>query len=207
MSTVAEYFKAELRCSIPKIAFPDDLHNTLKQKVSMKSFITIMFSLLATTLLIYACSTSRNNAGQQVKNYSPVSKDLYDTIVYYDSLLFNAFNNQDIDKLKIFFSEDLEFYHDLGGVTNYKQNIEAFKKTFESDRKIRRELVPGSLEVYPIKDFGAVETGIHRFYVTEKGEKEKLSSEAKFAHVWQKKGTDWKITRIISYAHQEYLKD
>jgi hypothetical protein len=62
------------------------------------------------------------------------------------------------------------------------------------------------LEVYPIKDFGAVETGVHRFYATEKGQQEQLSSEAKFVQVWQLKSGVWKITRIISYGHEEFLK-
>jgi muconolactone delta-isomerase len=84
--------------------------------------------------------------------------------------------------------------------------MEAFKRTFESDRRVRRELVESSLEVYPIKEYGAVETGIHRFYATEKGQVERLSSEAKFVQVWQKENGKWKITRIISYGHQEYLK-
>jgi hypothetical protein len=108
-----------------------------------------------------------------------------------------------LDVLKTLFSEDLEFYHDLGGVTNYTQNLEAFKKTFEGERRVRRELIPGSLEVYPIKDYGAVQVGMHRFYGTEKGQKEQLGSEAKFVHVWHKKNGAWKLTRILSYAHQE----
>jgi len=29
--------------------------------------------------------------------------------------------------LKTLFTDDLEFYHDLGGLTNYTQNMEAFK--------------------------------------------------------------------------------
>ena len=118
--------------------------------------------------------------------------------------MFDAFNKRDIIALQSFLSEELEFYHDLGGVTNYNQNIEAFKKTFANDRKLRRELV--SMEVNPIKDFGAVQTGVHRFYVTEKGQKEKLSSEAKFVNLWQNKNSVWKITRIISYGHRENLE-
>jgi hypothetical protein len=121
-------------------------------------------------------------------------------------MFFNAFNTKQHDKLEAFLSDSLEFYHDLGGVTNYTQNMDAFKKSFESERKLRRELVRGSLEVYPIMGYGAVETGIHRFYATEKGEQEKLSSQAKFVQVWQKKNGMWKITRIISYGHQEFLK-
>ena len=172
----------------------------------MKMFQAITFLILTTTILTSACSPSKNNLGAQVKDYSPISKNLYDSIAYLDSVFFNAFNTRDLDKLKALLSENLEFYHDLGGVTNYNQNVDAFKKTFESDRGVRRKLVEGTLEVYPIKDYGAVETGIHRFYATEKGQQEKLSSEAKFVQVWQKKDGAWKITRIISYGHQEYLK-
>jgi hypothetical protein len=169
----------------------------------MKIFKAITFFMLALTLLVSACSTSKTN---QTAHYSPVSKDLYDTIAYLDSLFFNAFNTRDPDKLKTLLSDNLEFYHDLGGVTNYGQNIDAFKKTFESERRVRRELVKGTLEIYPIKDYGAVETGTHRFYATEKGQEEKLSSEARFVQVWQKKDGVWKITRIISYGHQEFLQ-
>ncbi len=172
----------------------------------MKIFTRIIFFMVVITLLTSACSTSKINKSNRFNNYSPVSKDLYDTIAYLDSVFFNAFNTRNIDKLKTLIAENLEFYHDLGGVTNYNQNIDAFKKTFESERRVRRELVEGTLEVYSIKDYGAVEKGIHRFYATEKGQQEKLSSEAKFVQIWQKKDGAWKITRIISYGHQEYLK-
>ena len=172
----------------------------------MKIFKAIAFFSLTITLLTSACSTSKTTKSNHSSNYSPVSKDLYDTIAHLDAVFFNAFNTRNFDQLKTLLSENLEFYHDLGGVTNYHQNMEAFKKTFESDRRVRRALVESTLEVYPIKDYGAVETGIHRFYATEKGQQEKLSSEAKFVQVWQKKDGAWKITRIISYGHQEYLK-
>ena len=172
----------------------------------MKIFKAITFLLLITAILTAACSTSQKKSEAQVSDYSPVSKELYDSIAYLDSVFFSAFNTRDIDKLKSLLSENLEFYHDLGGVTNYDQNVDAFKKNFEGERRVRRELAKSTLEVYPIKDFGAVETGIHRFYATEKGKQEQLSSEAKFVQLWQRKDGKWKITRIISYGHQEYLK-
>ena len=172
----------------------------------MKTFKAITFFILTTTVLNSACLTPKSNLGLQVKDYSPKSRESYDSIAYLDSIFFNAFNTQNLDKLKALLSDNLEFYHDLGGVTSYGQNLDAFKKTFESERRVRRELVKGTLEVYPIKDYGAVETGTHRFYVAEAGQQEKLSSEAKFVQVWQKKDGAWKITRIISYGHQEYLK-
>ena len=175
----------------------DTKHSMAKRRI---------FYSLVTVVLIAACSTSKNKTDGQSGNYSPVSKELYDTIARADSLLFNAFNTRDLNKLKVFFSEDLEFYHDLGGVTNYKQNMEAFERTFLSERKLRRVLIKESLEVYPIKDFGAVEMGVHRFYPTEKDQSEKLSSEAKFTQLWQNRNGVWKITRIISYGHLENLE-
>ena len=170
----------------------------------MRNLKTPIFSVLIASLLISACSTSKNPGVSQLKQYSPVSKELYDTIAHMDDLLFTAFNTRNLDELKKFFSDDLEFYHDLGGVTNYSQNMEAFRKSFEKERTVRRELVSNTLEVYPIKDFGAVQTGIHRFYGTEKGQPEKLGSEAKFLHVWRRKDGIWKIHRVVSYGHQEY---
>jgi hypothetical protein len=172
----------------------------------MKALIKLALLLLVTTVLTTACSTSKGNMGSQAKDHTSMSGELYDSIAYLDSVFFDAFNAKNLDRLKTFLSDKLEFYHDLGGVTNYTQNMDAFKRTFESERKLRRELVKGSLEVYPIKDYGAVETGIHRFYATEKGQQEKLSSEAKFVQLWEKKNGVWKITRIMSFGHQEFLK-
>ena len=172
----------------------------------MKAYNIITGLILTATIFISACSTSKNNSSTRLSHHSPPSKELYDSIAYLDSVFFSAFNTRDIEQLKLLLGENLEFYHDLGGVTNYDQNIEAFKRTFQSERKVRRELVKATLEVYPIKDYGAVETGIHRFYATEKGQAEKLSSEAKFVQLWEKKHERWKISRIISYGHQEYLQ-
>jgi hypothetical protein len=172
----------------------------------MKIFKTLTFIILIATVLITGCNPSTNNPAPEVKAYSPTDRILYDSIAYFDSIFFKAFNTRDIDKLRDLLSDSLEFYHDLGGITNYTQNIDAFQRTFASERKLRRELIKNSLEVYPIRDYGAVETGVHRFYATEKGEQEKLSSEAKFVQLWQNKNGSWRITRIISYGHEEFLK-
>lgn len=165
--------------------------------INYKPLIVVVFSIS-----ILCAFTSGTKAPLKAGG-PPVSPALYDTIARLDSVLFNAFNTHNLSVLKNFFSDNLEFYHDLGGVSNYDQNIAAFEKTFAAERKLRRQLVPNSLEVYPIKDFGAVEIGVHQFYVTEKGQEEHLGSEAKFIHLWQKINGTWKITRVISYAHLE----
>ena len=138
-----------------------------------------------------------NVNGQQNK----VSDDLTKTIVRMDSILFHAFNTCDVNTSKSLFTEDLEFYHDAGGLTNYIQNVNSIVHRCKQDTKVRRELVKGSIEVFPIKDFGAIETGSHRFYYTEKGKEEKLDGTFKFVHVWKHVNGQWKIARVISYDH------
>ncbi|HKO82263.1 MAG TPA: nuclear transport factor 2 family protein, partial [Chitinophagaceae bacterium] len=102
--------------------------------------IAVFFLLLSLTA---GCVINKKNNAES--NALPVSKVLYDTIAHLDSSLFEAFNRRDLAALKGFFSEELEFYHDLGGVTNYTQNLNAFGRTFLSERKLRRELVKSSL--------------------------------------------------------------
>ncbi len=70
---------------------------------------------------------------------------------------------------------------------------------FGSTPDIRRELVPGSLEVYPIKDYGALELGQHRFCHQENGKEE--CGTFRFAMVWRKSGGLWQISRVLSYGH------
>src|SRR3954468_15573077 len=72
--------------------------------------------------------------------------DLLETIKKMDAAIFDAFNAHDADRLMSYFTDDLEFYHDTGGLGNYRQNAEDFKKMFASTPDIRRDLVPESLE-------------------------------------------------------------
>src|SRR5947207_10543840 len=85
------------------------------------------------------------------------SRQLFDIISQMDTKIFGAFNAHDTSQLMLLFTDDLEFYHDKGGLTNHEQTAEGFKKLFASSPDIRRDLVSGTLEVYPIKDYGAIE--------------------------------------------------
>jgi ketosteroid isomerase-like protein len=126
--------------------------------------------------------------------------DLLETIKKMDAAIFDAFNAHDADRLMSFFTEDLEFYHDTGGLGNYRQNAEDFKKMFAGTPDIRRDLVPESFEVYPIKDYGAMEIGQHRFCHNENGKDD--CGTFGFAMVWRKVGDSWKISRVLSYGHK-----
>jgi hypothetical protein len=131
--------------------------------------------------------------------YAVHPSQLYDTIASMDSVLFAAFNEHNLDKLKTFFTPDLEFYHDLTGLTNYAQNMQAFAGNFSKGNDLHRELVRGTLEVYPVKDYGAMEIGEHKFCHHENGSL--VCGTFKFSMVWKKTSEGWKISRVLSYGH------
>jgi hypothetical protein len=97
------------------------------------------------------------------------------------------------------FSEDLEFYHDKGGLTGYDHTINFLKGIAQNDNQLKRELVKESLEVYPIPGYGAMQIGQHRFCHPEGGKME--CGTFKFVHIWRKKDGQWRITRVVSYGH------
>jgi hypothetical protein len=126
--------------------------------------------------------------------------DLTRTVAALDAEVFDAYNRCDLDKFGSFFADDVEFYHDKGGVTRSRQSlVESVKNNICG--KVRRELVPGTLEVYPIANYGAVEIGSHRFYETAGARPNEPAGVARFVHLWQFKDGAWKITRVISYDH------
>jgi hypothetical protein len=132
----------------------------------------------------------------------PSTDELSRTIAGLDTVLFNAVNHCDLEKLGSMVSEDLEFYHDQTGLAVGRQPfIDAVKQNLCG--KVHRELVPGTLEVYPLKGYGAVEIGVRRF--THPNDPSELG-EAKFVHVWQLKGDAWRLTRVISYDHHPAAK-
>lgn len=111
-----------------------------------------------------------------------------------------AYGRCDLDKLATFFSDDAEFFHDRDGLMNRTALIETIRKNGICG-KLRRELVPGSLEVHPLPGYGALAAGAHRFYRMENGKEVGGTVAAKFMHVWRNENGTWKLTRVISYAH------
>jgi hypothetical protein len=125
-----------------------------------------------------------------------VSADLYNTIVQLDSIFFDAYNSCKMNVMDSLLSDNLEFYHDKGGFSNSKkETIDAIQKNICG--KVTRELLSGSIEVYEIKDFGAIEIGFHGFHNNLEKEPEKMHF-SKFIHIWRLHDNQWQITRVIS---------
>jgi ketosteroid isomerase-like protein len=131
---------------------------------------------------------------------TPAARDeLFQTVARLDTEMFAAFNAHDANKLMSYFTDNLEFYHDKGGLSNFAQTREGFVRLFAQSPDITRTLVPGSLEVYPVKDYGAVHIATQRFCHMENGRDD--CGNSKFVMVWQQQGGSWKITRVVSYDH------
>lgn len=151
-------------------------------------------------LLLLSLLVTRSNMAKSQdatpKYQRTVSKELYDSIAALDSIFFNAYNNCNLKILDSLISEDLEFYHDKGGLSTSKKDI---MKALENNicGKVTRELLKGSIEVYEIKDYGAVEMGFHGFHNNQ--EKESGPTHfSKFVHTWHRVNNQWKLTRVIS---------
>ena len=135
----------------------------------------------------YAGAADKSSKGQ-----------LYETLRALDSALFDSYNKCDLEKNRTFLADDVEFYHDQAGLT---VGADALTESLRRNicGKTRRELVSGSLVVHPIKGYGAVQLGIHRFFTPASAAEP--SGEAKFIHLWRLKEGVWKLTRVISYDH------
>lgn len=140
----------------------------------------------------------------QVKN----TDELYKTAKKLDSLIFDiGFNKCDLSHYDSIINEDLEFYHDIGGVTLGKKAFitSAKNNICGSLNKLRRELVPNSMKVYTLyKDktlYGLIQEGNHDFFFMEDGVWKK-GGRAKFTHLWVLENKQWKLKRVLSYDHQ-----
>jgi len=125
-------------------------------------------------------------------------EELNKAITALDAALFDAYNKCDLVKFASFIDEHVEFYHDQGGVTLGQQALtDSVKKNICGTTT--RELVPGTLQIYYMKGYGAIEMGVHRFH--HPGHPEIGDGEGKFVHLWQYKDGAWKVTRVLSYDH------
>ena len=144
------------------------------------------------SILFFLCTLT---AFAQVKKES----ELFIELKKMDSLLFTeAFNKCNLPLMESLVTNDLEFYHDIGGFQNKKEFLEATQKNICSnpENKILRKLVEGSLEVFPLKNNGKI------YGVIQNNEEAILTGDAKFISFWFLDENQWKLKRVFSYNHQ-----
>ena len=169
----------------------------------MKRFYALLRMALLLPLLALLAGRVEAQAVPSLENIKS-QQELDKAIASLDAALFDSYNRCDLEKFSSFFVEDVEFYHDQGGVTLGREKLtDSVKKNICG--KTTRELVPGTLQVYYMKGYGAVEMGVHRFHHPGHEDTEGVG-EGKFIHLWQYKDGAWKITRVISYDHHAAAK-
>ena len=117
----------------------------------------LIFLFSVCVAFLTGTSVTLASAGQQAKEQS--ADELFAVISSLDGAVFDAFNNcsspEQLKKHAGFFAPDVEFYHDTGGVTWNRHDMITNTAKYACGN-YRRELVAGSLKVFPVKGFGAI---------------------------------------------------
>ncbi|WP_426192805.1 nuclear transport factor 2 family protein [Massilia sp. DWR3-1-1] len=160
----------------------------------MKTTITTM--LLASALLAPLTHAAGPKAGWEAEVRS------------FDAAYWAAYNQCDLKALRAMHSDDLEFYHDAGGLRRGKSAFEAAMASnicANPARKVRREAIAGTVQVFPMMEngalYGAVVEGNHRFYNAAPGNAEVLTERGRFTSLLLLKDGHWTVARAMSYAH------
>lgn len=126
-----------------------------------------------------------------------------------DSSFWYGYNTCNLNLIGGFLTEDMELYHDKGGITYGADGMKKSMRDYickDPNHKVRRELVPGTLQVFLLKDqgivYGAILNGEHYFYNSYNGGKETKDGVAKFSNLWLLKDGSWKMHRILSFDHR-----
>ena len=156
----------------------------------MKSLLKIFLYVSALVISLVA-----NAQTEEIPEYKPSDIQLHNTISKLDSIYFTAYNTCDIETQRKMYSEDLEFFHDKGGLATSKEGILTSLKN-NICGKVTRTLIKGSIEVYPIPNYGAIQIGYHKFFNNQEPNEKSIPS--KFIVVWKQDKDNWQITKVIS---------
>lgn len=124
---------------------------------------------------------------------------LFEEIHAADQQFFTAFNSCDLDVMGKIFSKDLEFYHDMSGYAGYEKTMEVTKNNCDRKLGLVRELAAGSMQVFALGDFGAIQKGNHTFCHKIDGKND--CGTFAFLHIWKRQGRAWELHRVVSYGH------
>jgi Domain of unknown function (DUF4440) len=171
-----------------------------------------LLALLATSALVLPSAASSQTPAQAPPKSASAAANpdilpldqiqgqtqLDQTIMALDTALFDAYNKCDLAKFRALLADDVEFYHDNGGVTLGPDALtDSIKKNICGGDTVR-VLVSGTFEAHYMKGFGAIEIGTHRF---EHPKSNGPTGEGKFITLWQYKDGAWKVKRALSFDH------
>lgn len=157
--------------------------------------------ILALILMLGSTQTSLAQVSENTK--------LFKDIMTLDSRLFEeGFNQCKLDVFEKSTADNLEFFHDKGGIQNRAEFLQAAKNNICSNPngKPIRTLVSGSTKVFPLENdgvvYGAIQQGVHQFHTKDADIAVAGYTVAKFTHVWLIKDGHWKLKTALSFDHQ-----
>ncbi|MFN7128080.1 MAG: nuclear transport factor 2 family protein [Brevundimonas sp.] len=121
-----------------------------------------------------------------------------------DNDFWAAYNACDQARMSDAFTDDAEFYHDVTGLTLGRAAVVASLMNGPcgtSGQHLRREVVRGTVQSYPLAESYMFLTGEHLFHVRQGDGPERISAQARFADVWRWEAGRWRMARVISYDH------
>lgn len=127
-----------------------------------------------------------------------------------DAAYWKAYNNCDYQALDALTAEDVEFYHDLGGITHGRADLTGSVRDnicADKDAAIRRDAAPAEVQTFLLyrrgEAYGALVTGQHHFFRVMKANGAAVPTDnARFSSLWVRQDKGWKLSRVVSYDHQ-----
>ena len=122
-----------------------------------------------------------------------------------DDAFWRGFNACDAASMATFLAKDVEFYHDITGLTRSREAVAASLMKGPCGTPglhMRRELVAQSMRYQAIPGYGAMLTGEHLFYARQGNARERPVTLARFMVIWKLQSGHWRMTRVVSYDHR-----
>jgi hypothetical protein len=164
----------------------------------MKSFASPACAMLLLTASILRVAAATDHSTPSTREQGT----LFVTVSSLDAGLFNTFNRcaspDQLQKHASYLAPNVEFYHDKAGVTWSRRDYITNTKNNVCG-KFRRELVTGTLQVFPVRGYGAIEQGEHRFCWITTG---RCFGIGNFFILWHHIYGKWVVTRMFSYGHR-----
>jgi ketosteroid isomerase-like protein len=131
-----------------------------------------------------------------------------------DAAYWKAYNSCDFKALDALTADDVEFYHDVGGIIHGRGGLTAAVRDnicAAKDSTIRRNAAPEETQTFLLRRgdevYGALVTGQHHFFrVMEANGAAVPTNNARFSSLWVRHGKEWKLSRVMSYDHQLAVK-
>lgn len=188
------------RCAVPARAIPA---RALKLSRPPPCSVTVNKIILVAAAMT-ALASARLAPAADPKEYETVKQLIFSR----DAEFWAAYNACDTSHYGRYFTPDVEFYHDRGGLT---VGVEALTESIRKNLcggpnpRLRREAIPETARLSLLANgaeiYGAVLSGEHLFYAIEPNQAPRLDSRARYVHLWLKRDGEFKMARVLSYDH------